>query len=317
MLPRNVSMPGRHRRAEYAALLSEERARSADVPSRRSPHHLAVGADHALGQDDVAVEPALRRWRRWRSMASRGRRRRSARACAIFSGKPARRSTIVWKSATAGGISSGLPTTCMQCAGLSTKESSGSTERIASSAWLASAPSSRTSRLALLQGRVVGVDDGDLVAMAHGAQDHQELGRQQRVDAAQHAISWVSAERRAGRFAARRRGRRGRSLGQIDRGSRPGRPAAMSKLLSIFTTACSSAEPAGDDRLVAGQLAGEDACRGAGRPPARRSPRPRGESRGRRRRAAAGRRSGTLPSGGAERAVGDLRPAPCSSAASR
>src|SRR5687767_2305270 len=54
-------MPREPPRSAIGGFHEEERARSADVPSRRSTHHLAVGPDDALRQDDIAVEPALGR----------------------------------------------------------------------------------------------------------------------------------------------------------------------------------------------------------------------------------------------------------------
>ena len=45
-------------------------------------------------------------------------------------------------------------------------------------------------------GGIVGVDDDDLVAMAHRAQDLQQIGRQQRIEVLQHVSALLDSARR-------------------------------------------------------------------------------------------------------------------------
>ena len=112
--------------------------------------HLSVRADHALRQDDVGVEPPVAGRDDGEALSWRARRRRSARCGRSWSGKPkAGRRRSGSRRPPAGSPSACRRPACSWPAP-STKESSGSTDRIAISACVASAPSSRTSRLALL-----------------------------------------------------------------------------------------------------------------------------------------------------------------------
>ncbi len=64
--------------------------------------------------------------------------------------------------------------------------SSGSTERIACDHPRRAGAFGADEAAGVGGGREVGVDDGDLIGVAHGAQDRQQLGAEQRIDALQH-----------------------------------------------------------------------------------------------------------------------------------
>ena len=106
-------------------------------------------------------------------------------------GRAATRSISACTDFWISGTFDGSPTTCMRRIGSFVKSSIGSTDRIARAARAILMPGSSTQPparrgLGDARGRMVGVDQRDVVAMTGGGEAPEQVGRQNRIDSLEH-----------------------------------------------------------------------------------------------------------------------------------